>query len=89
MKLGENKEETKGRFRWQIGIAIILLIAVAAYLIKLISTQPEEDYKKSGKFTDPVIAVAAVAATQGDFPVYLTGLGTVTALAHGHGEITR
>ncbi len=80
MKLGENKEETKGKFRWQKWMAIVLLIAVAAYLIKLISAQPEEDYKKSGKFTDPEIAVAAVAATQGDFPVYLTGLGTVTAL---------
>jgi len=81
MKPGENKEETKERFRWQIGIALILLLAVATYLIKLISTQPEqEDYKKSGKFTEPDIAVAAVAATQGDLPVYLTGLGTITAL---------
>jgi membrane fusion protein, multidrug efflux system len=80
MKLGENKEETKGRFRWQKWVAIILLIVVTAYLIKLISAQPEEDYKKSEKFTDLEIAVVAVAATQGDFPVYLTGLGTVTAL---------
>jgi membrane fusion protein, multidrug efflux system len=81
MKIGDNKEETKGRLRWQIGLAIILLIAAVAYLIKLTSTQAEEkDFKKSEKFTDTIIAVAAVAATQGDFPVYLTGLGTVTAL---------
>jgi multidrug efflux system membrane fusion protein len=80
MKPGENKEETTRRFHWKIGIAIILLLAVATYFIKLISTQPEEDYKQSGNFIEPVIAVAAVAATQGDFPVYLTGLGTVTAL---------
>ena len=80
MMLGENKEEIKGRFRWKTWLAIILLLAVAAYLIKLISPQPQEDYKKPGKFTDPVVAVAAVTATQGDFPVYLTGLGTVTAL---------
>ncbi len=80
MNPGENKEEIKGKFRWKTGITIILLLAAAAYLIKLISPQPEEDYKKSEKFTDPVIAVAAVAATQGDFPVYLSGLGTVTAL---------
>ena len=51
MKPGENKEETKEKFRWQIGIAIVLLIAVAAYLVKLISAQPEQDYKKSEKFT--------------------------------------
>jgi multidrug efflux system membrane fusion protein len=80
MKPGESKEETKGRFRWQKWLAIILLLAVAAYLIKLLSTQPEEDYKKSDQFTDPEVAVATVAATQSDFPVYLTGLGTVTAL---------
>jgi len=36
--------------------------------------------KKSEKFTESDIAVAAVAATQGDFPVYLTGLGTVTGI---------
>ena len=78
MMLGENKEATKGRFRWQIGITLILLLAVATYLI---SAQSEEkDYKKSGKFTDSDIAVTATAATQGDFPVYLNGLGTVTAL---------
>jgi membrane fusion protein, multidrug efflux system len=80
MMPGENKETAKGRFRWKIGTAIILLIAVVFYIIKLISAQPEEDYKKSGQFTESDIAVAAVAATQGDFPVYLTGLGTVTAL---------
>jgi membrane fusion protein, multidrug efflux system len=78
MMLGENKKATKGIFRWQIGIALILLLAVATYLI---SAQSEEkDYKKSGKFTDSDIAVTATAATQGDFPVYLNGLGTVTAL---------
>jgi membrane fusion protein, multidrug efflux system len=80
MKQGENVEEMKGRFRWKTWIAITLSLALAAYFIKLISTQPEADYKKSDKFTDPVIAVTAVAARQGDFPVYLSGLGTVTAL---------
>ncbi|MFI3155408.1 MAG: MdtA/MuxA family multidrug efflux RND transporter periplasmic adaptor subunit [Methylococcaceae bacterium] len=78
MTLGE--EKTKGKFRRQIGIAIILLIAAAIYLIKLINTPSREDDKKAAKFDEPIVAVAAVAATQGDFPVYLTGLGTVTAL---------
>lgn len=80
MKPGENKEKTKGRFHWQLGITVILLIAVTAYIIKLISVQPEEHHKEPGKFTEADIAVAVAAATQGDFPVYLTGLGTVTAL---------
>jgi multidrug efflux system membrane fusion protein len=80
MKPGENKEATKRRFRWQTGITLILLIAVTAYLVHLLSAKPEEDYEKSRKFAEPEIAVAAVAASQGDFPVYLSGLGTVTAL---------
>ena len=81
MTLDVNKEQTKGRLRWKIGIAVILLIAVAIYLIKFTGTAPEaNNHKKSGKFTDTDIAVTAAAATQGDFPVYLSGLGTVTAL---------
>lgn len=80
MKLGENKEKTKRRFHWRIGLTVILLIAVTVYLIRLITVQPEEDNKASEKFTGSDIAVTAVAATQGDFPVYLTGLGTVTPL---------
>jgi membrane fusion protein, multidrug efflux system len=81
MKIGDNEEETKSRYRWLIGLAIILLMVIAIYLIKHISTEPEEkNYKNSGKFSDPVIAVGAELATQGDFPVYLTGLGTVTPL---------
>ena len=80
MKLGVNKEKPKKRFHWQIAAIAILLIVVTVYLIKLINVQPENDYKASGKFTESAIPVAAVAATQGDFPVYLTGLGTVTSL---------
>jgi membrane fusion protein, multidrug efflux system len=80
MKLDENKNGTQERFRWRIWITIILIIAISVYLIKLISIQPEENYKKPDQFTDPEIAVAAVAAMQSDFPVYLNGLGTVTAL---------
>ncbi|MDD5269268.1 MAG: MdtA/MuxA family multidrug efflux RND transporter periplasmic adaptor subunit [Methylococcales bacterium] len=79
MMPGENKEAIKGKFRWQIG-AIILLLSLAAYLIKLTNPPTEENYKQSGEFGESDIAVRAVAATQGDFPVYLTGLGTVTAL---------
>ncbi len=81
MKLGVNKEQSTKRLRWKIGFALILAIAGAGYLIKFPATAPEENtHKKSGKFADADIAVTAVAATQGDFPVYLNGLGTVTAL---------
>ena len=89
MTQGENEAEIRGRFRWKTGIAIILSLAVAAYFIKLISPQPEDDHKKSEKFADSVVAVAAVAATQGDFPVYLSRFGNRDCAAHGHGKITR
>ncbi|UOA08391.1 MdtA/MuxA family multidrug efflux RND transporter periplasmic adaptor subunit [Methylobacter sp. S3L5C] len=76
----ENKETTTGKFHWKTATAVILLIAIAAYLFSHAGTQPGNNDKKSGKFADPVVAVAAVKATQGDFPVYLNGLGTITAL---------
>ncbi len=76
----EKKATTTGKFHWKTAITIILLIAIAAYFINHAGTQPDDNDKKSGKFADPIVAVAAVKATQGDFPVYLTGLGTITAL---------
>jgi multidrug efflux system membrane fusion protein len=81
MTLGEKQEETKGRFRWGKWTALILLIAVVIYFTRLVIIQPEQKGEgKEDKIKDSVIAVVAVAATQGDFPVYLSGLGTVTAL---------
>lgn len=81
MEIGANKEQAEVRHRWQIGIAITLLLAVAAHIIVSTRTQPEgKDHKKPGQFTDSIIAIAADTTKQEDFPVYLTGLGTVTAL---------
>ena len=71
------KEVKQKRYRWQIGSTIILLLA--AFVLTIIKLQPSVN-TPSGKFTAPEIAVAAQTTTQDDFPVYLTGLGTVTAL---------
>jgi membrane fusion protein, multidrug efflux system len=80
MKMRDNKEATK-KFHWLIGLAIVLLIAATYLLRPADGGEPEKrGHNNSPKLTDPVIAVAATAATQGDFPVYLTGLGTVTPL---------
>ncbi|MDD5460260.1 MAG: MdtA/MuxA family multidrug efflux RND transporter periplasmic adaptor subunit [Methylococcales bacterium] len=78
--MAENKKATKAGLRWKAGIVIILLIAVAALFFNLTHTQPQQDYKKPGKYTDAAVPVAVAAGRQGDFPVYLSGLGTVTAL---------
>jgi multidrug efflux system membrane fusion protein len=86
MTQGEDKElppaKTKRKYHWLAWAALILLIATAIYFINFNKPEDEPD-TKSGKYkpTDSPIAVIAEAATQGDFPVYLTGLGTVTALS--------
>ncbi|MGJ0492515.1 MdtA/MuxA family multidrug efflux RND transporter periplasmic adaptor subunit [Methylobacter sp.] len=64
-----------------IGLAVILSIMAAAYLVKLRPDQPEQQAdEKPGKPDFSTVAVVAEAATRGDFLIYLNGLGTVTAL---------
>jgi multidrug efflux system membrane fusion protein len=79
--MGENKKITMGRSRWTTGIVIVLLISASTYYLKHSDTEPKQDRtKQPDKLADVEIAIAAEPASQGDFPVYLTGLGTVTAL---------
>jgi multidrug efflux system membrane fusion protein len=64
-----------------IGLAVILSIMAAVYLVELRPDQPQQRIdEKPGKSDFSTVAVAAEAARQGDFPIYLNGLGTVTAL---------
>jgi multidrug efflux system membrane fusion protein len=64
-----------------IGLAVILSIMAAAYLVKFRPDQPQQPIDaKPGKPDFSTVAVVAEAATRGDFPIYLNGLGTVTAL---------
>lgn len=85
MTQGEDKElppaKTKRKYHWLAWSALILLIAIAGYFIN--HNKPADELRrKSGKYNhaDSPVAVVAEAAGQGDFPLYLTGLGTVTAL---------
>ncbi len=79
--MGENKKTTLRRFRWTTGIAIVLLITASTYYIRHNDTKPTtEHHKQPGKLAEAEIAVATKPVTQGDLPIYLTGLGTVTAL---------
>ena len=78
--LGQLKERNKKYFHWKIGSALALLLALIFFIIKWVGNPSEENSKASKKLNEPVIAVTAVASIQGDFPVYLNGLGTVTAL---------
>lgn len=64
-----------------IGLAVILSIMAAAYLAKFRPEQPRQPVDaKPGKPDFSTVAVVAETAVQDDFPIYLNGLGTVTAL---------
>ncbi len=78
--LGQLKERNKKYFLWKIGSVLALLLALIFFIIKWVGNPSEENSKASKKLNEPVIAVTAVVSIQGDFPVYLNGLGTVTAL---------
>lgn len=78
--LGQLKERNKKYFLWKIGSALALLLALIFFIIKWLGNPSEENSKASKKLNEPVIAVTAAVSIQGDFPVYLNGLGTVTAL---------
>jgi multidrug efflux system membrane fusion protein len=83
MARGDDQElplaKTKRKYHWLVWPILILLIAIAIYLFRPGESE-DNSHKKSGRHTDLPIAIVAEAAIQGDFPVYLTGLGTVTAL---------
>ena len=78
--LGQLKQRNKKYFLWKIGSALALSLALIFFIIKWVGNPSEESSKASKKLNEPVIAVTAAVSIQGDFPVYLNGLGTVTAL---------
>jgi multidrug efflux system membrane fusion protein len=87
MKLEENKvsrpAKSKRRFHWLAWPVLILLIS-AAYFIKpfiggFVQAAPEK--KRSNSYGAGIVAaVVAEPVKEGDVPVYLNGLGTVTGL---------
>lgn len=78
------------KYRLPAGLIAIALLAIGVYFKYTPSTatanSEESSYKESGRRgfgrndANKPVAVAIETATQGDYPVYLTGLGTVTAL---------
>jgi multidrug efflux system membrane fusion protein len=61
--------------RWWIVLLAICLLAVGVWIFVV---KPEEAAKKKEAAPPPGVPVVAVAAKKADFPVYLTGLGSVT-----------
>ncbi len=69
----------RARARWTWLLVVVVLGCAAYWLSTSPSTQRLAAASPSAKPAAPPVPVVATAAHQGDLPVYLTGLGTVTA----------
>ena len=72
-----NIQETRWRWHW---LLILAIAATGGYWLLTGYSQPEHLTTADAKPLTPSVPVVAVAARQGDLPVYLTGLGSVTPL---------
>ncbi|WP_347986142.1 MdtA/MuxA family multidrug efflux RND transporter periplasmic adaptor subunit [Methylomonas sp. AM2-LC] len=68
-------------FNWQrlIGILLIIVIVTAAVYYFRQPSAPN-GAAKTGRSDNQVVSVGVATSLQGDMPIYLNGLGTVTAL---------
>lgn len=67
------------RFSWPLAAALTLLIAAAGYYYRT-STSERHEAAPAEKAENLTVSVAAAKTRQGDMPIYLRGLGTVTPL---------
>ncbi len=74
--------QEKPRRRWWPWVAGIGVVALLAVLLSLRASHQKKSAAEAAKKTaaQRAVPVAGTAARTGDLPVYLTGLGTVTAL---------
>jgi len=76
--------------RW-LGLIFGIIVAVYAYTYAL----PRRDAEDNAKPGKPALAIVAESAAQGDFPIYLSGLGsviplhTITVRSRVDGEVVR
>jgi len=68
-----------GRRRWRVGVFAALLAGFGVYAGWMLFGNGTRAAGQAPP-SPPSVPVVAVAAKQGDIPVYITGLGTVTAL---------
>ncbi len=85
MKSGENLDAlstgSARKFLWPRWLGAMLVLAILVYVFSLASRRSDtETGRKPGRPANAAIPVAAKDATQGDFPIFLSGLGSVTAL---------
>ena len=67
------------RTTWVFWVVGLLLLAFVGYRVLGRSEEPKASAPTGGKAVAPPVPVVAIAARQGDMPIYLSALGTVTA----------
>src|SRR3989454_8658346 len=69
----------KGRRRWPWLLAVVLLAGVGYGLHATSATRQPAPAEPAARQVGPAVPVGVATARAGDLPVYLTGLGSVTA----------
>ena len=67
------------RRRWPWLLLLLVVLGVGAYWVRTRATEPSRTAVSPGRPTGQPIPIVAAPVRQGDLPVYLTGLGSVTA----------
>src|SRR5438093_5135564 len=68
-----------GRRRWAWLLAVVLLAGVGDGLHATSATRQPAPAEPAARQVGPAVPVSVATAREGDLPVYLTGLGSVTA----------
>ena len=69
----------RGRRRWPWLLAVVLLAGVGYGLHATSATRQPASAEPAARPVGPAVPVSVATAREGDLPVYLTGLGSVTA----------
>jgi len=69
----------RGRRRWAWLLAVVLLAGVGYGLHATSATRQPASAEPAAKPMGPAVPVSVATAREGDLPIYLTGLGSVTA----------